>query len=333
MQSRPITVIADANVPGLEPLETDNRFVIKRMSAPQMTRETVADADALIVRTRTRCDEKLLANSHVRFIGTATIGLDHIDTEWCAANGIEAVNAPGCNAPAVAQYVLAAIMTLHRDNWQSKTLGIVGVGHVGSIVDRWARSLGMKTVLCDPPRVDRGDEGEFVALDKLLEQADIVTLHTPLTNSGKYKTLNMISDDELSLIRPGATIINAARGGIIDEEALLRSDKAGEIVIDTWKGEPDAINLRLFERTAIRTPHIAGYSAEGKARATTQILNSLYKYFGIEPKGLAAVRHAPDSVTAAQIASYDIMDDNLMTPDAFEPARNSYPLRPEPAAL
>lgn len=331
MQPHPITVIADANVPGLEPIEADNRFTLKRMSAPEMTPEAVAEADALIVRTRTRCDANLLSGSRVQFVGTATIGLDHIDSEWCAANGIEAVNAPGCNAPAVAQYVLTAIMTLHPDTWQDMTLGIVGVGHVGSIVDRWARSLGIKTMLCDPPRAERGDAGKFVSLDTLLGHADVITLHTPLTSTGKYPTINMIGTDQVTRIKPGATIINAARGGIIDEQALLHSDRPGKIVIDTWAGEPDGINTRLFERTSIHTPHIAGYSAEGKSRATLQVLTSLYNHFGLEPATLGALDPIADSVTPDRIASYDIMADNLTDPGDFERSRNTYRLRPEPA--
>ncbi len=330
MQPRPINVIADANVPGLEPLAADPRFSLTRLSAPQMTREAVAEADALIVRTRTLCNATLLEGSRVQFVGTATIGLDHIDAEWCAANGIEAVNAPGCNAPAVAQYVLSAILTLHPESWQRLTLGIVGVGHVGSIVDRWARAMGMRTILCDPPRAERGDEGEFVALDQLLGQADIVTLHTPLTRSGKHQTYNMIDQRELSLMRPDATLINAARGGIVNEKALLRSDRPDKIVIDTWVGEPDGINRRLYERATIRTPHIAGYSAEGKTRATVQVLNSLYTHFGIDATRLGTLPPVAESVTPTQLATYDIAGDNLAAPEQFEQSRNSYPLRPEP---
>lgn len=308
----------------------------------EITQSTVSDADALIVRTRTRCDEALLGHSKVSFVGTATIGTDHFDLPWLAAHGIEAVNAPGCNAPAVAQYVLASILTYIPDP-KGLTVGVVGVGHVGSIVDDWCRSLGMNTLLCDPPRAAAEGSEKFTSMQEIAEKADIITFHTPYYRPGHpYATHHLADDAFFALLKRKPMVINAARGPVVDNEALLRAMDAGRVsrtVIDCWEGEP-RINLTLLHRVDIATPHIAGYSVEGKKRAAQTVVNALMRHFGCDLRldnnvaaGAVANPH-PEAISS----SYDPLTDTAAMRRAFaadpsaatfERLRNTYPLRAE----
>ncbi|MDE5627731.1 MAG: 4-phosphoerythronate dehydrogenase, partial [Candidatus Amulumruptor sp.] len=296
----------------------------------------VAGADALIIRTRTRADEALRGASAVKFVATATIGTDHIDLDWCRSRGITTASAPGCNAPGVAQYVIAAAMQLGY-KLPDTTIGIVGVGNVGSIVEKWARGTGMRVMLCDPPRARREGSEAFSTLDDIAGEADIITFHTPLTASGPDATRHLISDTFLGSCRRKPTIINAARGAVADTEALIRAVDNGIIaapVIDCWEGEP-AISRELLSRAAIATPHIAGYSREGKMRATEMALTAFCDYFGLPmpaplPDDLS-VASAPAAEAVA--SSYDIMADDAMLrsdPASFEHLRNTYNYRHEP---
>ncbi|MBR4995678.1 MAG: 4-phosphoerythronate dehydrogenase [Alistipes sp.] len=236
----------------------------------------VADADVLIIRTRTRCDEHLLRGSKVRLIATATIGFDHIDLDYCAANGIEVVTAAGCNAAGVLQWVSATLALLSKQQgWHpsERRLGIVGVGNVGSLVEHYARRWGFDVVLCDPPRKER-EGGDFISLEELLPQCDIVTLHTPLDAT----TLHLIDAERISLLKSGATLINASRGEVASTEALLSTDAT--LCLDVWEGEPN-INLSLLDKALITTPHIAGYSAQGKANAAVAVVRATARHFGL----------------------------------------------------
>jgi len=320
--------------------------------APEdITPAAVADADALIVRTRTRCDAALLEGSKVRFVATATIGTDHIDLEYCRRKGIEVVSAPGCNAPAVAQYVWASILRVCPDDWHSLTLGIVGLGHVGAIVADWARRLGVSVLACDPPRRDMqgGWNAEhplqpgtepFVALDEIAAQADIVTFHVPHTKNGPYATHHMADEAFFSSLKRAPLLINAARGPIVSTDAILKAATAKKVrgcVIDCWEGEP-ALNGELLRLADVATPHIAGYSIEGKKRATAAVVAATLRYFGheadfkmdvppVEPTAL-------DVTPAAILAGYNPMADTAslkssFTPARFEQLRNTYPLRHE----
>lgn len=331
--------VVDSHIPFLEGLLEP--FGTVRVLAPdEITADAVRDADALLVRTRTRCDASLLAGSRVRFVGTATIGLDHIDQKWCAANGITAVNAPGCNAPAVAQYVFAAIARLINRPVDRHVLGVVGVGHVGSIVERWARHLGMEVMRCDLPR-QRAEGGDgWYTLHDIARNADIITFHTPLTRAGSEATWHLADAEFFDSLRRAPILINAARGPIVDTPALIAAIDAGLVshaVIDTWEGEP-RINTELMHRASIATPHIAGYSREGKVRATRMVLDSMCRTLGLphiamnepEPPGV------PVAISLPQLsAGYDIMaDDRILrdAPDAFEKLRDYYDLRPEAPA-
>nr|WP_280520293.1 4-phosphoerythronate dehydrogenase PdxB [Photorhabdus noenieputensis] len=243
------------------------------------------DADAFMVRSVTKVDEDLLKGSTTRFIGTATAGTDHVDQSWLSQAGIGFSAAPGCNAIAVVEYVFSALMLLaERDNFElkDKVVGIVGVGNVGSRLAERLAALGVRILLCDPPRATRGDVGEFWPLEKLVKEADILTFHTPLNKSGPYKTYHLVDAELLSALPDNCILINASRGEIVDNQALLTELKRGKklrVVLDVWEPEPD-LSLPLLELVDIGTPHIAGYTLEGKARGTTQVFEAYCEFLG-----------------------------------------------------
>ena len=244
------------------------------------SRHEVADADLLIIRTRTRCDKALLEGSRVRMIATATIGFDHIDLDYCAARGIRVVTAAGCNAAGVLQWVAAALALLSTDEgWspQERTLGIVGVGNVGSLVERYARAWGFKVLLCDPPRQER-EGGNFLSLDEVAAKADIITFHTPLDST----TRHLINDDLIKKIPANGVIINASRGEVASTEALNRAPQ--RLCIDVWENEPE-ISPALLAKAFVSTPHIAGYSAQGKANASSMVIAAVADEFSLPLKG------------------------------------------------
>ncbi len=305
---------------------------VKYLPASDITAQAVRDADVLLVRTRTRCDAALLAGSRVRFIGSATIGTDHIDLDWCRDHGITVCNAPGCNAPAVAQWVMAAIgLWMQRsgiDTAHGLTLGVIGVGHVGSIVARWAQQLGFNVLLNDPPL------GIGVPLDELLSRSDIVTVHTPLTNGGQWPTWHLLGETPLRQMKNCRLLLNAARGGIIDEAAL--QDWQGDLAIDCWEGEP-TLNPDVLRRAIVATPHIAGYSIEGKQRGTAMMIEALNRHYGwhLPVPHIAAPAQGADGVTLdAIMTSFDpgpLTAQLQSHPDQFESLRNTYHLRHEMA--
>lgn len=307
-----------------------------------ITPGAVADADALIVRTRTRCDAALLEGSRVKWIATATIGTDHIDLDYCRRRGIKVVNAPGCNAPAVAQWVFAAIAaTIDPAAVKGMTLGIVGVGHVGRIVARWARALGIEVMLCDPPRVAAGDAeaADFVDHATLAACSDIITFHVPVTAAGPWPTRHLLDRRFMCNCARRPLILNAARGPVASTADLLdalASGLIGGVAIDCWEGEP-AISLDLLNRAAVATPHVAGYSLEGKQRATAMVVDAFARdHAGIATGPLPFDRPAlmpPPPVSLEAVAeAYDIMaDDRALraNPRAFESLRNNYNYRHE----
>ena len=291
-----------------------------------ITPSAVKDADALLVRTRTRCDERLLAGSRVKFIGTATIGTDHIDMDYCHNHGIAVYNAPGCNAPAVAQWVLATIAywmdACDIEEATQLKLGVVGFGHVGSIVCCWATLLGFDVVTNDPP----------LGLYDDLSDCDIITFHTPLTRDGQWPTWHMCDRDLLERASSCRLLLNAARGGVCDEQALLQWD--GDVAIDCWENEP-AINEALLEKAFVATPHIAGYSIQGKQRGTAMIVEALNEHFGFKAR-VSMPSASPignvDAPLSLIAASYNpLMETAILRRDAsrFEYLRNHYALRPE----
>ena len=242
-------------------------------------------ADALMVRSVTKVNEALLAGKAIQFVGTATAGTDHVDRAWLQQAGIGFSAAPGCNAIAVVEYVFSALLMLaERDGFAltDRTVGIVGVGNVGGRLQKRLEALGIKTLLCDPPRAEQGDEGDFRTLDELVEEADVLTFHTPLYKEGRYKTLHLADEALIRRLKPGSVLINACRGPVVDNGALLaclQSGQALSVVLDVWEPEPD-LNLALLDRVDIGTPHIAGYTLEGKARGTTQVFEAYSAFIG-----------------------------------------------------
>lgn len=291
----------------------------------------VADADALIVRTRTRCDAALLAGSRVSFVATATIGYDHLDTAFLDAAGIRWMNCPGCNSGSVAQYVESVLLVLSRYaglDLGHSVLGVVGCGHVGSKVVGVARRLGMEVLVCDPPL----GHADFVSLDEVARRADVITFHVPLDAT----TRHMADDRFFSQLVRRPVVINSSRGEVVDTDALLRALDRGlvsQAVVDTWEHEP-LIDRRLLERAYLATPHIAGYSADGKANADNMILEGLCRHFAlplpppVEPPELPS--NFVYSGDALQL--YDVRIDSRSLkchPDCFEQLRGDYRLRRE----
>ena len=305
------------------------------------TKEEVKEADALVVRTRTHCNRDLLEGSQVKFIVTATIGFDHIDTEYCHEAGIAWTNCPGCNAGSVEQYIHSVLLLLKREKGvklEEATLGIVGVGHVGSRVKRMAESLGMKVLLNDPPRADKGEKA-FVDLRTIASESDVITFHTPLIKEGTYRTCHLVDEDFLFSLKRNPVIINSSRGEVVDTASLLIALSAGKVkdaVIDTWEYEP-VISRELMEVAFLATPHIAGYSADGKANATRMSLEALARFFGVEadfcvmPPEYSGIQFSDDAEEAYLQAYNPTRDSEWLKkcPEKFEWFRGSYPLRRE----
>jgi erythronate-4-phosphate dehydrogenase len=237
----------------------------------EITKDTVKDADILIVRSETKVDHTLLDGSGVKFVGTVTIGTDHVDEEYLAKNGITFVSAPGSNSNSVSEYITAALLELAQSKGFSlndKTIGIVGVGNVGSKVWRKAKALGMQVLLNDPPLQRLGSSYPLHSLEKLME-ADIITLHVPLTRSGPDATYHLFDENRIRKMNRGAILINTSRGGVVETEALKRTLSDGHLstaVIDVWEKEPN-INTSLLDLVSIGTQHIAGHSLDGKVNA------------------------------------------------------------------
>ena len=297
--------------------------------------DDVRDADALIVRTRTRCDEALLKDSKVQFVATATIGFDHIDTAYMKRAGIHWTNCPGCNAASVAQYVECSLLLLEREKGlalRESTIGIVGCGHVGSKVKAVAERLGMCVLVCDPLLADPS----FVSLDAIEREADIITFHVPLTREGEYATYHMADDAFFHQLSRVPYIINTSRGEVVDNEALLSALNEGRVhdaVIDVWEHEPQ-LNLELLKRVYIGTPHIAGYSADGKVNADNMVIDALCQHFGLKHPGAIKPPSLPVDFlyTGDPLQLYNPLDDSQKLkqhPENFESLRNNYPLRRE----
>ena len=331
-----LKIVVERNVPFIAATLRAAGITVTELAAGEIDRAAMADADALVTRTRTRCDASLLEGSRCTLVASATIGLDHVDCEWCRSAGIEVANAPGCNAPAVAQYVISTLVADFGPDLSGRTLGVVGVGHVGSIVSRWARQAGMEVLECDPPR-QRAEGGEFTDLATVAARADAITFHVPMTRVGEDATWHLADERFFSLLRKQPLLINTARGPVVDNHALLAaldSGLVGKAAIDCWEGEPE-ISRELLRKAFVATPHIAGYSRSGKARASQMALDAICRHFGLprltvdEP----VAPYAPDGLTAQEIAeSYDPVADSealRREPGDFEKLRNTYALRPE----
>ncbi len=347
-------IIADNKIPFLEVVLEPYAEIIYKAGA-ETSATDVASADALITRTRTRCDARLLKGSSVKMIATATVGFDHIDTQYCENNGIHWVNAPGCNSGSVLQYVAATLALLVKElNYQlkDKKIAIIGVGHVGSKVEHLCRLFQMQVLPVDPIRAINEPNMHFVNYEEAITQADIITYHTPLTMDGQYATFHMLNNQTLSRLKKGVVIINAARGEVTHSEALCNGMNQGIIaqaIIDVWEHEPN-INLSLLDKCWLATPHIAGYSLDSKANGTTMAVKSIADFFGLN-MGEVKLKEIPQPLNPCLIANeslgfeqmmadlilntYPIRDDDRRLRSAiadFEKQRGNYPLRREFAA-
>lgn len=318
-----------------------------------ISRDDVRDADALIVRTRTRCDAALLDGSRVRLVVTATIGYDHLDTAWLDRAGIRWANCPGCNASSVRQYVhnallVCALREIHaqstdeaaeRTAWAAfrcahPTVGVVGVGHVGKLVADDLERLGFRVLRCDPPL------GLPATMQQLAEECDILTFHPNLTTAGQFPSFHLADAAFFGRLRRRPLLLNSSRGEVVDNEALVRALDEGQVgaaIVDTWEHEPH-IHPGLLRRCLLATPHIAGYSADGKATATRMALQTLFRFLhrpftlAVEPPALPA-GYAYGTATSGALRLYDPRVDSEKLkahPDQFEQLRGDYPLRREP---
>ncbi len=347
MKKRGLTIVADDKIPFLKGVFESCGCEVRYLPGGTICAEDVRDAQLLLTRTRTLCNEALLKDSAVQFIATATIGFDHIDTDYLNRRGIAWTNAPGCNSGSVMQYItlsLAALAHKHNITLEGKTLGVIGAGNVGSKVVKAGIALGMNVLVNDPPRSEK-EKGEFHTLAEILAESDFVTVHTPLEKQGKYPTWHLANRDFFETMKPGSFFINSSRGAVCDNHALkeaLQKYRIAGAILDVWENEPD-IDLELLNLLDIATPHIAGYSADGKANGTKMSVRAAADFFDLEelknfePSGVPQPENPLISIEGKSLyevlrQTYDIMQDytNLRNaPEKFEYIRGSYPVRRE----
>ncbi|MGM3175271.1 4-phosphoerythronate dehydrogenase PdxB [Dickeya lacustris] len=290
-------ILVDENMPYAQALFSRLGDVTAVPGRP-IPMQALSGADALMVRSVTKVNAELLAGQSVKFVGTATAGTDHVDEAFLRQQGIGFSAAPGCNAIAVVEYVFSALLMLaERDGFAltDRTVGIVGVGNVGSRLNDRLTALGVRTLLCDPPRADSGEPGPFLPLDEVVARADVLTFHTPLLKEGPYATWHCVDEQMLSRLKEGTILINACRGPVVDNAALLRvlqQQKNISVVLDVWEPEP-ALSVELLARVDIGTAHIAGYTLEGKARGTTQVFEAWSQFIG-QPQQVALSSLLPE---------------------------------------
>lgn len=328
-------IVVDNKIPYIRETICQLADEVVFLSGAAITADDVRDADVLVVRTRTHCDRQLLEGSKVQLVVTATIGYDHIDTQWLESAGIRWTNCPGCNSGSVAQYVECALLLLEQQKGLSlhqSTIGIVGCGHVGSKVKAVAERLGMQVLICDP----LFGNPSFVSLDEIERRCDVITFHVPLTREGCYATWHMADDVFFRHLSRVPYIINTSRGEVVDNKALLAALQDGRVrdaVIDVWEHEPHP-DTELLDKVFIGTPHIAGYSADGKTNADNMVIDAICQQFTLPHPGKIAPPALPNDFhyTGSPLDLYNPMDDSKkLKADAsqFEQLRNNYPLRRE----
>jgi erythronate-4-phosphate dehydrogenase len=350
-----LKIVADDKIPFLKgALEEVAR--VDYLPGHAISRSDLKDADTLIVRTRTHCNRELLEGTSVQFIASATIGFDHIDTTYCRSAGIQWTNAPGCNSSSVQQYLVSTLLYLaHIRNLKldTLTLGIIGVGNVGSKVALAAEALGLNVLLNDPPRQRAEGDKEFVSLEHLLAHSHVVSLHVPLNKGEVDNTLGMVNEAFLQQMKKGSILVNTSRGGVVEEPALMKGIREGtlsDVVLDVFRNEPQ-VDRELLHAITLGTPHIAGYSQEGKANGTTMSVRAVSRFFNLgmdawEPDAIPG----PDARELLADASrgdlqeilwelfrqtYDVTDDDHSLredPGSFERLRGEYGIRREPPA-
>ncbi|MBN1337805.1 MAG: 4-phosphoerythronate dehydrogenase [Bacteroidales bacterium] len=349
-------IVADENIPFIK-----GRFEtvaeVLYLPAPLISRASLKDADALIVRSVTQCNEKLLKDTGVKFIATATSGDDHIDNDYCRENGIRWISAKGANATAVEQYVLFFLLHVsvkEKISLRGRTLGIIGVGNIGQRVQKVAEILGMTPLLNDPPRERKEGQSGFTGLPEVLRDSDILTLHVPLIKEGPDKTHHLAADDFFSLSRKGCIFINTSRGEAVKEKSLLNAMRQGKVAasaLDVWDNEPE-INRALLHSCDLGTPHIAGYSVQGKYRASASVVSAISAFFslGLDESDVQPLPDAPQptlkvngagktdeevALEAVSLASNLYATGRLLKehPGDFTRLRNAYSYRNENSAF
>jgi len=345
-------IIIDDKIPYIKGAFEEVADVIY-LPGSKTTPDVVKDADAIITRTRTICNEQLLAGSSVKFIATATIGYDHIDTDYCDKNGIKWTNAPGCNSKSVEQYIASVLMVLAEEKdleLDKLCIGVVGVGNVGSKVARFCELLGMKVLLNDPPRERTENSDNFVSLEEIKQEADIITLHVPLNMKGEDATYHLCDNQFFESLSKKVILINSCRGEVVETKAVknaIKTERISTFVCDCWENEPD-IDLELLDMTYIATPHIAGYSKDGKATGTRMSVEAINNFFnlgldGWKPQNVELPSEPviridgeglteQDIISKAVLHTYDIRKDDKLfknMPSDFEKQRGDYPVRRE----
>ena len=279
-------LVADDKIPFLQGIPELFADKVVYLHSQEFTHDNIKDADILVIRTPNKCTREKLQNTQVKFIASTTIGFDHIDIDYCREAGIQWVNSPGCNAVSVSQYILATLIELARMqhfSLRDKTVGIVGVGNVGKAVEQACRAYGLSYLKCDPPRAKAEQSTDFVSLEEIAARCDIISFHVPLTYNGEHATYHLCDEHFFRSLKKKPYFINAARGAVHDTDALLEAKRAGLIegmVIDCWENEPN-ISQELLSETLIATPHVAGFSADGKANGTKMCLDAIAQAFSL----------------------------------------------------
>ncbi|MDC5703607.1 4-phosphoerythronate dehydrogenase [Vibrio europaeus] len=299
-------ILVDENMPYAEQLFSQLGEVVLK-SGRTLTADDLVDVDALMIRSVTKVNAELIAKANkLKFVGTATAGMDHVDQALLKEKGIYFTAAPGCNKVGVAEYAFSVMMVLAQQHGFSvfdKTVGIIGVGQVGSYLQKCLEGIGINVLINDPPKQAEGDTRQFTSLPKLLEQADIITLHTPITRDGEHPTHHLIDQEVLEMLRGDQILINAARGPIVDNAALkarLQKNDGFIAALDVFEFEPE-VDMELLPLLAFATPHVAGYGLEGKARGTTMIFNSYCEFLNNELRA-----HASDLLPIAPVPQLNL---------------------------
>ncbi len=304
-------ILADENIPMLEVFARHGQ--LRRVAGRSLDRAVLANAEVLLVRSVTQVDQALLAGSQVKFVGTCTIGTDHLDLQYLTEQGIGWASAPGCNARGVVDYVLGALLTLaERDgvDLSKRCYGVVGAGQVGQRLVQVLRGLGWQVLVCDPPR-QQAEGGDYVDLATVLERCDVVSLHTPLTQQGEHPTFHLLGAEQLQSLQQGSWLINASRGAVVDNQALkqlLTQRHDLRVALDVWEGEPQ-VDAELAQRCDIASAHIAGYSLDGKIRGTSQIYQAFCQHFALADS--AAIEFPAQSLLAMELAAHTPVEEAL----------------------
>ncbi len=304
-------ILADENIPMLEVFARHGQ--LRRVAGRSLDRAVLADAEVLLVRSVTQVDQALLAGAQVKFVGTCTIGTDHLDLQYLTQQGIGWASAPGCNARGVVDYVLGALLTLaERDgvDLSKRCYGVVGAGQVGQRLVQVLRGLGWQVLVCDPPR-QQAEGGDYVDLATVLERCDVVSLHTPLTQQGEHPTFHLLGAEQLQSLQQGSWLINASRGAVVDNQALkqlLTQRHDLRVALDVWEGEPQ-VDAELAQRCDIASAHIAGYSLDGKIRGTSQIYQAFCQHFALADS--AAIEFPAQTLLAMELAAHTPVEEAL----------------------